>query len=150
MDGPSFFENQGREKVLMLLDLRPLVEEAECKRRVEAAGFAWAHRPHSKALEDKPVGLWETCAEVGSTRWFATWPDAAAWSEAQAEAQAAKRPRWSKPISEMTRDEAKEMAISFGASRVLDRSAWCDVLRGAARDAHDPDTDRVRLPEVPA
>lgn len=60
--------------------VRPLVEEAEGKRRIEAAGFKYTDNFGCNPA--KPIGL---CKFVGDP-WqdFTTWPEAAAWAESQA------------------------------------------------------------------
>ena len=126
--------------------LRPLVEDAECKRRIEAAGFAWAHRPYSKAFMDRTIGLWSESCPLGSTSWFVTWPESAAW----AEEQAAKRERWSKHTKDMTTQEVVDTLLQIGGTVSDFASSTTMHLVGYARGKgiYDEKTDRIRLSQV--
>jgi hypothetical protein len=118
-----------REAAAMLRALRPLVEEAEAKRRIEAAGYSWSYEHHG----DRRVRVW-----MGGVRklGYATWTEAAAWAEAQAE----KREVWSKPVGEMTDAEMDAHVCSLASKSRIALRALAD-----AQGLYNPTTDRIRL-----
>lgn len=65
---------------LLLQDIRPLIVEAECKWRIAAAGFEYTD--NFGCSPSMPIGL---RVKFGPWYDFTTWPEAAAWAEAQAE-----------------------------------------------------------------
>jgi len=131
--------NAGRpyKAAAMLRALRPLVEEAACKRAIVAVGYVWgiATRGHIM-VADNPEGPLHVAA---------TWPAAADW----AEAQAVPKERWSKPVRLCDFEELREIAKAIGATRhgwFTTTGRLMGYVRGYAGDAWNQDTDRVKLP----
>lgn len=118
-------------------ELEKLVEAEECKQRIVEAGCNWVNwscgvlRVHVNGCGTTPT---QDCED---------WPAAAEWAEAQAKP----KERWSEPVGKMSRETKEALMDKLGG---LHRKGWMMdtyYLRGLARDAWDPATDRILLPE---
>jgi len=118
--------------------LEELVEEVECKRRIVEAGWSWKDASDAKRVliefDHKAAGKTTIGCE--------TWPEARDWAEAQA---AKREPQWSEPVNQMTGPGTLALLETFGGKRD-ERYPTTVLLRGAARDAWNRDTDCIRLP----
>jgi hypothetical protein len=130
----------------MLRALRPLVERKQCEDRIVAVGYRW----EAGSGHDAKLGITILGGDSPRREHFSTWPAAADW----AEAQAAPKERWSKPIEEMNEQEVIDTLLAIGVTdpyaRSSNQSHRRGYLRGYARDRWDRDTDRVKLPEEAA
>jgi len=129
----------------MLRAVRTLVEEANCKRRVDATGATW--KQDQAGGPNDPIFV---CDLVAESKYVyirvKTWPEAADW----AEARAVKRERWSKPVRLCCFEELREIAKAIGATRhtrFMATEPLTGYVRGYAGDAWNQDTDCVKLPE---
>ena len=129
----------------MLRAVRTLVEEANCKRRVDATGATW--KQDQAGGPNDPILV---CDLVAESKYVyirvKTWPEAADW----AEARAVKRERWSKPVRLCCFEELREIAKAIGATRhtrFMATEPLTGYVRGYAGDAWNQDTDCVKLPE---
>jgi len=130
----------------MLRALRPLVEEAECKRRIVDAGFEW-----QECRSTDGAGAISLCKQgPGAEPWpgwravAQTWPAAAAW----AEAQGPKGERWSEPVQSMTVRRLYELldAIAPGHdSHPINPRLYLRIAADKQR-LYDAERDRVQLP----
>ena len=130
----------------MLRALRPLVEEAECKRRIVDAGFEW-----QECRSTDGAGAISLCKQgPGAEPWpgwravAQTWPAAAAW----AEAQGPKGERWSEPVQSMTVRRLYELldAIEPGHdSHPMSPRLYLRIAADKQR-LYDAERDRVQLP----
>jgi hypothetical protein len=123
--------------------LRPLVEEAECKRLIDSAGCVWSNGSNGRISVTASGTPWKD---------MPTWPESVAW----AEAQAAKRERWSEPVSEMDAERANTVLRRTGypgSTYILqgDREATYNLgqmLRawGYGRGIYRAEDDTILLP----
>jgi hypothetical protein len=118
-------------------ELDALVEEAECKRAIEAAGF------RRETSYTGKVRIWKRHSQV--TDEFDTWAEARAWAEEHAD-------RWSEPVHEMSVERVYELlSLLFPDHGARDESPWLYLRMASHKNGYgyDGKTDRVRLPEVP-
>jgi hypothetical protein len=72
--------DRAKQRFALLLSLRPLVEEAECKAAIEAMGFRWVQCYSSIMVSGN-----------GIKRFFTDWPAARDWAVEQAKQAARER-----------------------------------------------------------
>lgn len=126
--------------------LRTLVEEAECKAAIVAAGCEWAvgsdGNPHRRILVTARDG-------AGTTR-VPTWPEARRWSEEQHAKREAGQ--WSPPVWDMCEDEVSATLAALGAPAIAGAHAdRCAFLRGyaSALGRYDKRNWRIWLGPLP-
>jgi len=92
----------------------PLVEEADCKRRIEATGCAWSHHPY----DDRPISVHPLTPLGGFPQFFTTWLAAAGWAEEHRQPECK-----AKAILTMTQDECLSELAALGATD-LTETLW--------------------------
>ncbi len=127
------------EAARMLRALRPLVEAEACKRRIVAAGCQW---------DDCSVDGIVVRVEDGQWTPVPTWPEAAAWAEAQV---AKREPKWSEHVGAMYCGRLLEVLRLLGVDNpgTDQDTIWLRgylVATARERGILNTEGNRIRLP----